>query len=237
VVPDPRSVLGHLHGGRVLDVATGAGGFARYLDEGLADYDEIIGIDTDAAKAAAFDEGMADGPRARFEHRDAAITGYPDDAFDTVAVSNSLHHFDDTAAVLREMRRILRGGGAFIVFEMYRDGQAAPQMTHVELHHWWAAVDTRRGIVHHPTYTRHELLDLVAPLGLLDLRVTDVANPEDDPLDPDSIAELDEVIDRYLGWADGDPALTATGNELRSRLHEVGIRGATSLAIVGRKPG
>ena len=237
MVPDPRSVLGHLHGGRVLDVATGAGGFARYLDEGLADYHEIIGIDTDAGKAAAFADGMADRPRTRFEQRDAATTGYRDGEFDTVAVSNSLHHFTDPAAVLREMRRILREHGTFIVFEMYRDGQAAPQMTHVELHHWWAAVDTRRGIVHHPTSMRSELLNLVAPLGLLDLKVTDVANPEDDPLDPDSIAELDEVIDRYLGWADGDPSLTATGNELRQRLHEVGIRGATSLAIVGRKPG
>ncbi len=237
MVPDPRSVLGHLRGGRVLDVATGAGGFARYLDEGLADYREIIGIDNDGGKVAAFADAMADRPEVRFEHRDAATTGYSDEEFDTVAVSNSLHHFNDPPAVLREMRRVLRDDGAFIVFEMYRDGQAAPQMTHVQLHHWWAAVDTRRGIVHRPTYTRSELLDLVAPLGLADLRVTDVANPEDDPLDPDSIAEIDEVIDRYLGWAGGDPPLTATGNELRRRLHAVGIRGATSLAIVGRKPG
>ncbi len=236
MVPDPRSVLGHLHGGRVLDVATGAGGFARYLDEGLADYDEIIGIDSDAAKAAAFAEGMADLPRTRFENRDATATGYPDAAFDTVAVSNSLHHFSDPAVVLGEMGRVLRPGGWFVLFEMYRDGQEAPQTTHVELHHWWAAVDTRRGIVHRETYTRGGLLELIAPLGLLDLAVTDVANPEDDPLDPESIAEIDEVIDRYLTWADDDPALTATGGALRVRLHEVGIRGATSLAVVGRKP-
>jgi SAM-dependent methyltransferase len=236
MIPDPRSVLGHLHGGRVLDVATGAGGFARFLDDGLADYDEIVGIDTDLPKMAAFADAMADRPRIGFEVRDAASTDYPDASFDTVAVANSLHHFSDPLAVLGEMFRVLRDGGAFIVFEMYRDGQEAPQLTHVQLHHWWAAVDTRRGIVHRETYTRGELLELIAPLGLVDLAVTDVANPEDDPLDPDSIVEIDEVIDRYLAWADGEPRLTATGRDLRHRLHEIGIRGATSLAIVGRKP-
>jgi hypothetical protein len=118
---------------------------------------------------------------------------------------------------------------------MYRDRQAPPQQTHVELHHWWGAVDTRRGIVHRPTYSRTELLDLIAPLGLSDVQVTDVALPEDDPLDPESLEEMDEVIDRYLGWADGDPLLVTRGHELRARLHAVGIRGATSLAIVGRR--
>lgn len=109
-------------------------------------------------------------------------------------------------------------------------------MTHVALHHWWAAVDSRRGIIHHETFPRQGLLDLVGTLGLTDLEVTDVSNPEDDPLDPDSIAEMREVIARYLGLADGDLDLTARGDALRHRLEEVGIRGATSVCIVGRKP-
>lgn len=220
----------------MLDVATGAGWFVGYMADGLAGYDEIVGIDSDEAKAGAFAEATEARPRTSFEVRDASATGYPDASFDTVAVANSLHHFADPATVLGEMLRVLRPGGSLIVFEMYRDGQDPPQMTHVELHHWWAAVDSRSGIVHRLTYARQELLDLVGTLGLADLTTTDVSNPEDDPLDPDSIVEMREVIDRYIGRADGDPELTARGEALRRRLEEVGIRGATSVCVVGQKP-
>ena len=231
---EPRELLGDRAGGRVLDVATGRGGFVHFLLEGLPSYDEIVAIDTSAELAPAFQEAFADRPNVRFTAMDAATMSFPDDSFDTVAVSSSLHHFADPSAVLSEMRRVCRPGGRIVVLEMYRDGQGEPQQTHVQLHHWWAAVDTLGGTVHNPTYTRAEVITLVEALKLTDFRVVDVADDDTDPMSPETVAELEPVIDRYITAAEGHPELVARGEELRRRLHEVGFLVATSILVVGR---
>jgi SAM-dependent methyltransferase len=220
---------------RVLDVATGSGGFITELLAALPAPGEIVGVDL-ADRAAAFGEAFADHPMVRFAQMDAHALEFPDASFDLVAVANSLHHFVDPVPVLGEMCRVLRPGGHLVVAEMVRDRQAAPRMTHVELHHWWGAVDTVRGIVHRPTYPRAGLVAMLSGLDLAELRLADVED-DDDPHDPDTLAELDEVIDRYTAWAAGHVRLQARGDALRQRLHEVGIQGATTLVAVGCKPG
>ena len=44
-MPTPKEILGHISGGRVLDVAIGSCGFIHFLLDGLKDYIEIIGVD------------------------------------------------------------------------------------------------------------------------------------------------------------------------------------------------
>jgi hypothetical protein len=136
--------------------------------------------------------------------------------------------------VLAEMLRVLRPGGHLVVNEMYRDGQSDTQMTHVLLHHWWAAVNTVNGEVHRETYRRAEIVALFDGLGLADLRLTDQTDPDEDPHDPATIAELEAAIDRHVALADGHPELQRRGERLRARLREVGARSATQLVAVGR---
>lgn len=219
---------------RVLDVATGSGGFVAQLIDALPAHGTIVGVDiTD--RGEAFREALAEHQEVGFAQMDAAALDFEDASFDLVTVANSLHHFVDPVPVLGEMRRVLRGGGWLVVAEMVRDSQTAPRMTHVELHHWWGAVDTRRGIVHRETYPRAELVEMVSGLELEQVRLAEVED-DDDPHDPDTLEEIDEVIDRYVAWAAGNIRLQARGDALRQRLHEVGIQGATTLVAVGRKP-
>ena len=231
---DPKRVIGDLSGGRVLDVATGTGGFVRFLLDGLLDHDEIVGIDANGERAVAFVEAFGDHPDVRFERMDAHRLAFPGGSFDTVCVSNSLHHFADPAPVLAEMLRVLRPHGHLVVNEMYRDGQSETQMTHVLLHHWWAAVNRLGGEMHRETYARAAILDIVEGLGLSELRVFDLADPDQDPHDPATVADLEAAIDRHVAMAEGDPELQARGEALRARLREVGVRGATQLVAVGR---
>jgi ubiquinone/menaquinone biosynthesis C-methylase UbiE len=230
----PQDILGQLSGGRVLDVATGNGNFIHFLLEGLKDYTEIIGVDNNERAAATFTESFKENPKVHFQTMDAHHLDFDDSSFDLVCISNSLHHLDPMP-VLREMKRVLRPGGLLLVSEMYRDGQTETQMTHVHLHHWWAAVDMVNGVMHRETYQRQELIEMVDSLGLGKEAVYDLSNLDENPKDPAIIIELEPVFERYIQRAEGHPDLQARGEELKVRVKEVGFHSATTLVVMGRK--
>jgi len=233
----PQDILANISAARVLDVATGGGGFIHFLLEGLKDYTEIIGVDSNERAQAAFEEAFKDKPNIRFQPMDAAHLDFDSDSFDLVCISSSLHHFDDPLAVLSQMERILRPGGHLLVSEMYRDGQTETQMTHVHLHHWWAAVDTVNGVTHHETYRRDELVGLVSGLGLKELALSDLSDVNDDShaSRQEIIEELNPVFERYIQRAEGHPDLQSRGEELRQRVAQIGFHSASTLVILGRK--
>ena len=164
---------------------------------------------------------------------------FPDESFDAVGISHSLHHLDHLNGVLAEMLRVLKPGGIFLVNEMYCDRQTETQLSHVYLHHWWGAVDTACGISHFATFTRHEIIDLVNGLHLEGLVVQDLCELDSDPKNAERLNQLNAVIDQYLQRAEGltnQAELQAQGETLRKRLNEIGIHGATTLLAVGLKP-
>lgn len=231
----PKELLGRLPKCRVLDVATGAGGFIHFLLDGLPGYTEIIGIDTNPRSEAVFTNAFNDKPGIHFQTMDAQHLTFAADSFDLVCLTNSLHHFDDPLPVLQEMERVARPGGYLLISEMYRDNQTETQLTHVELHHWWAAVDRATGVVHNETYTRQELLKMIESLSLSEVKLYDLSDTSDDPRSVELLAELNPVIDRYIQRAEGHPELQARGEQLRQRVKEIGFHGATSLLMLGEK--
>jgi SAM-dependent methyltransferase len=231
----PKDILGHLPVGRVLDVATGAGGFVHFLLEGLPSYTEIIGIDTNTRGESAFTSDFSDKRGIYFQTMDALHMTFDDASFDLVCIANSLHHFDEPLMVLQEMQRVLRPGGHFLIAEMYRDNQTETQQTHVALHHWWAAVDQASGVVHNETYRRDEIVGLVENLGLSNVRYYDLSDTVDDPHADEILNQLNPAIDRYIQRAEGHPDLQTHGEQLRQRVKEVGFHSATSLVAIGEK--
>ncbi len=232
-----EQALSRIYAGQILDVATGSGGFITFLLDNIGDFTEITGIDNslrplDAARNAFLRDNI------HFLQMDAARMEFPDQHFDTVCISNSLHHMEDLPAVLNEMGRVCKAGGQFIISEMYRDGQTETQQTHVALHHWWAAVDTAEGIHHRETYTRRELVEITDNLGLNSVDYFDQKDLEANPKDAQLIRELDGIIDRYIQRGkglNGGAELLQRGETLRLRLHQVGFHGATSLFVIGKK--
>lgn len=231
-----RQAFGAIPGGRVLDVATGEGHFIRTLAQNLRSYADIIGIDIVRHTEAAGSTFRAQN--THFVQMDAAQIGFQDESFDTVSISSSLHHLENVPRCVTEMNRVLRPEGHLIIRETHRDVRAGPQRTDMYLHHWVADIDTALGDSHDRTFTRQELVDLVEGFGLLHVEFYDITNIDLNPKDETAIQESESVIDRYLQHARGlstQDALTRQGQELRRRLHKVGIQWEPELIVTGQK--
>jgi ubiquinone/menaquinone biosynthesis C-methylase UbiE len=98
--------------GHVLEVGCGSGGPAMHLARitgcrltGIDAHEDGVATGTDLAKKT----GLAD--RVRFQVADAtARLPYDEGAFDGLICVDSMNHFLDRPAVLREWRRVLRNG-------------------------------------------------------------------------------------------------------------------------------
>jgi ubiquinone/menaquinone biosynthesis C-methylase UbiE len=87
---------------------------------------------------------------------DAEHLPLPDDSVDLVVCVDSLHHYPDPAAALREMRRVTRPGGGLVIGE-WRLAEALRQLMN------WLLPRMPEGDVR--VYTRRELTELAEAAG------------------------------------------------------------------------
>jgi SAM-dependent methyltransferase len=232
-----EQALGNLSAGRVLDVATGQGGFVELLSDELADYKQIIGIDVSESMISHAPNTIC-GDAIYFIQMDAERLGFEDESFDTVTLSASLHHLADTTPTLAQMMRVLKPGGHLVVAEMHRDATTEAQLTSVKMHNWAAGLDLDAGVPHYPTLTRQRIIDLVEALDLTDISFYDQSSLDSDPMDEDRIRFLKDVLERYLHRAQELPNYTeieAQAKTLRQRLRKVGAQSEPRIVIVGQK--
>ncbi len=247
--------LSCLQGGRVLDLATGSGAFARRLAEGLATYEELVAVDSAPRAVETAAQNLSGLRAARVELADAGALPYPDARFNLVGIANSLHHLREPKAVLAEALRVLAPGGHLVVLEMHREAgedatdanavAANAAMTHVLLHHWWGAIDRAGGLYHAETFDRATIRALMCIPRLEEVSVDELEDDSGDPRDPDTLAEIEAVIAQYRAKVAALPPgaateaergeLAARGEKLLERARTIGFRSAPSMLCIGRK--
>ncbi len=115
--------------GRVLEIGCGPGWIGlewlRHTDDA-----EYVGVDFDPDMIAmaqrnreevALDKGL-DLNRTAFLTADAMRLPFEDNSFDAAFSYNTLHEVSDPAAMLREIHRVVKPEGAFLIRDMHRGG-------------------------------------------------------------------------------------------------------------------
>jgi SAM-dependent methyltransferase len=124
-------------GARVLEVGCGPGHLSTRLarDHGL----EVTGLDLDPAmiaraRANTDRAGNRGGPRPSFLVGEVAALAFPDQSFDLVVSTLSMHHWADPAAGLTEIGRVLRPGGRALIWDLRPGGRPhvfGPRHAHI----------------------------------------------------------------------------------------------------------
>lgn len=122
------SLLGLSAGMTIADVGAGTGFFALPFARAVAPSGVVHAVDLQPEMLAILEGKLHrdDAPANITLHEgDAAATGLPDQCCDVAFLANVWHEVDDPAAVLTEMRRLLRPGGRVAILD-WRDDVSHP---------------------------------------------------------------------------------------------------------------
>lgn len=114
-----------LQSGAFLDLGCGPGWLCVYVAAGKPELD-AIGIDTNPAMVALANGHKGTRLNITYREMDGAEIIYPAATFDAAAAVQSAHHWADTAAVLREVHRVLKPGGHFYIYEADAEQDTVP---------------------------------------------------------------------------------------------------------------
>lgn len=101
----------------VLDVGTGPGVLLAEIAAQRSDV-AVTGIDPSADMITAAQRTIRNaGARVSAQVGDVADLDFPDDSFDLIVTTFSMHHWDDVPAAVPELARVLRPGGAVYIYD------------------------------------------------------------------------------------------------------------------------
>ena len=248
--------LGSVSGGKVLDVATAAGGFIDTLMKTLKAYDSFVGIDYYPSDESRKDMESArkkfEGKPIQFFQMNAENLQFEDEAFDTVSMSHSLHHLANIDKVLIEIKRVLKRGGNFILQECYCDGdQTEAQKADEREHAWEAQIDSLLGVTHNRTLTKQRIIDIANSLKLKELEIFDSTHSVDclfckskyeceDPKNQATfhrtIKDIDNAIKKIENYPDLRirKHLMEEGEKIKETIAKYGSSNTSYLFIIGK---
>jgi SAM-dependent methyltransferase len=161
-----QKYLKRINAGHLLDVATGEGDFLLFLLEAFSSFDSATGLDINAESLKTARNKIG---RQKVDFIQGNIRKLPfeDNYFNTITVSNSLHHFENPVKAIQNMFRVIIPGGLLVINEMIKEQLNPAQQIHYDYHSLKAEIDTAEGRYHRKIYTREELMEIIQESDLL----------------------------------------------------------------------
>lgn len=223
--------------GNILEVGTGTGKFIPTILNIFNGIDKIIGIDMDFDSISQAKKTYINNNKLNFFEMDAEKLEYEDDTFDTVCISNALHHTRPDSKVLDEMKRVLKKNGLFFINELISDNPNNAQMSHVMFHHFSAEIDQKFGIYHHHTYTKQEVLNLIEDHGIEIESLYEYNEPKENVMSEQDIYLVTQACRKHIERTKefiNHIEYEKRGEEIIEHLNRMGIQRPTQIMIVGK---
>jgi len=187
-----KSRLAKFDAGAWLDVATGRGDFLKFALGSFHSWKSVAGIDNDPDPLIQAREVFNDTP-VILVMGSALLMPFTNAYFDTVTMSNALHHIEDLPKLFSETARVCRKKGMVIINEMLNENKSAFEETYMLYHRLISEIDKQYGKYHRETYSLKEMLSLI---NTENFQLTDYFIHAEDSGNVMNTEEIDAISDR-----------------------------------------
>jgi ubiquinone/menaquinone biosynthesis C-methylase UbiE len=155
-----KSRIGNYDAGSLLDVAVGRGEFLKFALGSFRSWRIATGIDVDPESLILANKEFSDSPVVLILGSALAMP-FTNHYFDTVTMSNTLHHIGELPSLFIETARVCKSQGLLVVNEMLNENVSENQETYMLYHRFIAHADNQLGFYHREPYSLKELLSVI----------------------------------------------------------------------------
>jgi ubiquinone/menaquinone biosynthesis C-methylase UbiE len=163
-----KSRLGNYDAGTLLDIAVGRGDFLKFALSAFRSWKTAAGIDVDGETLKIACRELDALPVILIQGSALALPFTPQ-YFDTVTLSNTLHHIEGLPMLFTEAGRVCREKGLIVVNEMLNEAHSHVEESYTLYHRFIAEVDNQLGRFHREPFTFREIQTILKNSNLKQL--------------------------------------------------------------------
>lgn len=178
--------------GYLLDVGTGRGEFLQFALNAFRSFKIAAALDTDNDSLNVAQKLLDEHPVILVQASALAMpftSGY----FNTITLSNVLHHIENIPGLLNETIRVGKSGGLLIINEMLHENISELHESYLMYHKLASELDNNLGLYHRETYT---LKEMIAMLKSVNLQILDYFIHTEEAENYMNAEEIEEISDR-----------------------------------------